>query len=96
MGDNGAMPSARATHEPSRKRLGLTVGIAIALSGCGPQANAWLCKSVSGEQFKADGKWNPYIHDVIDRDGQLRIAHKTDGCVPLIAKATNQDKTHDD
>jgi hypothetical protein len=30
-----AMPSARATHEPSRlRRLGLSVGIAIALAGC--------------------------------------------------------------
>jgi hypothetical protein len=37
------MPSARATHAPHRANLrclGLSVGIAIALTGCGPQTGS--------------------------------------------------------
>ena len=41
MARSRAMPSARAAHEPSlASRLGLTVGIAIALAGCGQSGEA--------------------------------------------------------
>lgn len=58
-GDNnlGAMPPARATHEPSQlRRLGLLVGIAIALAGCNPSSGTPVPMRGTGESNLGSAK----------------------------------------